>query len=60
MSFLEWFLSSVLFVIYVTCVFTIAGTTFAKGRWLMGILGIFMPVFWIIGSVLPAKNVIVE
>lgn len=56
MSFIEWFLSSVLFVNYVTCVFTIADATFAKGRWLMGILGIFMPVFWIIGSVLPAKE----
>jgi hypothetical protein len=56
MSFLEWFLSSFLFVIYVTAVFTIALATFRKGRWVLGILGIFLPVFWLIGVILPPKK----
>jgi len=56
MSFLEWFLMSFLFVIYVTCVFTVALVTFRNGHWLLGILGIFFPIFWLIGVVLPPTN----
>jgi hypothetical protein len=55
MTFLEWFLSAILFVIYVTCIFTVAAITFRNGRWILGILGIFFPVFWLIGAVLPPK-----
>lgn len=53
MSFLEWFLLSILFVIYLTCIFTVAGITFRNGHWLLGILGIFFPVLWLIGAVIP-------
>ena len=53
MTFLEWFLSAFLFVIYLTCIFTVAGITFRKGHWILGVLGIFFPVFWLIGAVLP-------
>ena len=43
MTFLEWFLSAFLLVIYVTCIFTVAGITFRNGHWILGILGIFFP-----------------
>jgi hypothetical protein len=53
MSFLEWFLLVFLMVIYVTCLFTVAAVTFRNGHWILGILGIFFPVFWLVGAVLP-------
>ena len=53
MTFLETLLLSILFVIYVACIFTVAGITFRNGHWILGILGIFFPIFWLIGVVLP-------
>ncbi len=53
MSFLEILLLSVLAVIYLACIFTVAGITFRNGHWILGILGIFFPVFWLIGVVIP-------
>ena len=53
MSSLEIILMSILFVIYVACVFTVAAITFRNGHWVLGILGIFFPVFWLIGVILP-------
>ena len=53
MTFLETLLLSILFVIYVACIFTVAGITFRNGHWILGILGIFFPVFWLIGVILP-------
>ena len=53
MTFLEWILSTVLLVIYVTCIFTVAGVTFRNGHTILGILGIFFPIFWLIGVILP-------
>jgi len=53
MTFLEWFLSAFLLVIYVTCIFTVAGITFRNGHWILGILGIFFPFLWLIGVILP-------
>ena len=53
MTFLEWFLLVFLVVIYLTCIFTVAGITFRNGHWILGILGIFFPYLWLIGAVLP-------
>ena len=53
MTFLELVLSSILFAIYLVCIFTVAGVTFRNGHWILGILGIFFPVFWLIGVILP-------
>ena len=61
MSFLEWLLSAILVVIYVVCIFTVMLVTFRNGHWLLGILGFFFPVFWLIGVVLPpTKEAVVE
>ena len=53
MSILEMILSAILLVIYLTAIFTVAGLTFSKGHWFLGILGIFFPFLWLIGAVLP-------
>jgi hypothetical protein len=53
MSLLESILMAILFAIYLTCIFTVAVITFRNGHWILGILGIFFPVFWLIGAILP-------
>jgi len=57
MTFLEWVLLSILFAI-----FTVAAVTFRNGHWILGVLGIFFPVFWLIGAVVPptAEAALVE
>jgi len=56
MTFLEWFLSLTLLVIYFTAIFTVAAITFRNGHWILGILGIFFPIFWLISVVLPPTS----
>lgn len=56
MTFLDWFLSITLFTIYIFCLFTVCMLTFRKGYTLLGIIGIFIPILWLIGAVLPAKQ----
>jgi hypothetical protein len=56
MSALDWFLSITLFIIYIFCLFTVCLLTFRKGYTVLGIIGIFLPVLWLIGAVLPAKK----
>ncbi|MBV9173121.1 MAG: hypothetical protein JOZ81_23905 [Chloroflexi bacterium] len=56
MSFLDLVLSSVLFAIYLVCLFTVCLLTFRKGHTILGIVGIFFPFLWLIGAVLPAKR----
>ena len=55
MSGLEWIFGFMLFSFYITCVFTVCSLTFAKGRTILGIVGIFVPFLWLIGAFLPAK-----
>ena len=56
MSVLEWCLLVILGMIYLTCLFTIVAVTFRNGHWLLGILGFFFPLFWLIGAVLPPTS----
>jgi hypothetical protein len=44
----NWFLSVTLF--------TVCSLTFRKGYTLLGIVGIFFPILWLVGAVLPAKR----
>src|SRR4051794_19943533 len=55
MTFLESVLSMTLFFIYFACLFTVCYWTFRKGRTALGIIGIFFPILWLIGAVLPPK-----
>jgi hypothetical protein len=38
---------------WITLVVTLGMTTLRKGHWVMFILGIFLPLFWLIGALLP-------
>jgi hypothetical protein len=53
MTGLEMILMLILVAIYIACIFTVAGITFRNGHWILGILGIFFPVFWLFGVILP-------
>ena len=53
---METFLSFMLLTLYIGCLFTVCMLTFKKGHTLLGILGIFMPLLWLIGACLPAKR----
>ena len=55
MSGIEWILGVVLVTIYIACLFTVCALTFQKGRTWLGIIGIFFPVLWLVGAILPAK-----
>lgn len=56
MSTLDWVLSIILITIYISCLFTVCSLTFQKGYTLLGVGGIFIPILWLIGAVLPAKE----
>ncbi len=53
MTVLETILLGILMAIYLTAIFTVALVTFRNGHWILGILGIFFPLLWLIGAVLP-------
>lgn len=55
MTGLEWTLWIILATLYIGCVFTVCLITFQKGHTLLGIIGIFVPLLWLIGAMLPAK-----
>jgi hypothetical protein len=40
-------------VLYLVLVFTLGLMTLRKGHWVMFILGIFLPLFWLIGALIP-------
>jgi hypothetical protein len=56
MTVLEWILSATLFMIYVMCLVTVCRLTFQKGYTILGIVGIFVPLLWLVGAILPAKR----
>lgn len=56
MTVLETILLGILIAIYLTAIFTVALVTFRNGHWILGILGIFFPLLWLIGAVLPPTS----
>jgi len=56
MTGLEWVLGVTLFTLYFVCLLTVCGLTFRKGYTLLGIIGIFLPILWLIGAILPPKE----
>ena len=56
MPVLGWFFWSIFFIFYIMCLFTVCLYTFRKGHFVLGIIGIFFPILWLIGAVLPAKR----
>ena len=53
---LETFLWISLVTLYIFCLFTVCLLTFQKGHVVLGIIGIFLPILWLIGAILPAKE----
>jgi hypothetical protein len=45
-------LSAVLYVIFLV---TLGLTSIRKGHWVMFIVGIFVPIFWLIGALMPPR-----
>ena len=43
-------------VIYVVLLVTLGILSLRKGHWVMFIVGIFIPLFWLIGAVIPARR----
>jgi hypothetical protein len=40
-------------VLYVVLLVVLGLTSLRKGHWIMFIVGIFVPIFWVIGAVIP-------
>lgn len=47
-----WLLGALYFVLLVT----LGIISLRKGHWVMFIIGIFVPLFWIIGALLPPRG----
>lgn len=43
-------------ILYFVLLVTLGIMTIRKGHWVMFILGIFLPLFWIIGALMPARQ----
>ena len=56
MSALDWIFTTTLFILYFFLLFTVCVMTFQKGHTLLGIIGIFLPILWLVGAFLPAKD----
>jgi Na+-transporting NADH:ubiquinone oxidoreductase subunit NqrB len=48
-----WVFGGFAAILYFALVVTLGVTTIRKGHWVMFILGIFLPFFWIIGALMP-------
>ena len=55
MDALDWILSVALMVLYIGLLVTVCTVTFQKGHIVLGIVGIFIPLLWLVGALLPAK-----
>jgi hypothetical protein len=42
-------------VIYVVLLLTLGFISLRKGHWVMFIIGIFIPLFWLIGALIPRR-----
>jgi hypothetical protein len=42
--------------VYLVIAFTLGLMTLRKGHWVMFIIGIFIPIFWLIGALIPPKR----
>ena len=40
-------------ILYVVLLITLGIMTIRKGHWLLFVIGIFLPLFWLIGALMP-------
>jgi hypothetical protein len=43
-------------VIYVVLLITLGLLSIRKGHWVMFLIGFFLPIFWLIGALLPRRR----
>ena len=43
-------------ILYLILLFTLGVMTLRKGHWVMFIFGIFLPLFWLIGALIPSTR----
>ena len=43
-------------VVWLVLLVTLGITSIRKGHWVMFLIGIFVPVFWLIGALMPPKR----
>ena len=43
-------------ILYVVLLVTLGVISLRKGHWVMFIIGIFIPLFWLIGALIPPKG----
>jgi hypothetical protein len=43
-------------VIYLALIVTLGIMSIRKGHWVMFVIGFFLPLFWLIGALLPTKR----
>ena len=48
-----WFIGG---IIYLVLVVTLGVMSIRKGHWVMFIIGIFLPFFWLIGALMPSRR----
>ena len=51
-----WYSTGGLGLLYFVLMITLGVITIRKGHWVMFIIGIFIPLLWIIGALMPPKN----
>ena len=50
-----WALGGIGVILYLVLLIVLGVTCLRKGHWVMFIIGIFLPLFWIIGAVIPPR-----
>jgi hypothetical protein len=48
-----WGIGALGAILYIALLFFLGLSCLRKGHWVMFILGIFLPLFWIIGAIIP-------
>ena len=48
--------TTIVIVLYIVLAFTVGYITFHKGHFVLGVLGIVLPFFWLIGALLPDRS----
>ena len=43
-------------ILYIVLLITLGVLSLRKGHWVMFIIGIFIPLFWLIGAILPDRS----
>ena len=51
-----WYGGGIALFFYFVLMITLGLISLRKGHWVMFIVGIFLPIFWFIGALLPAKR----